>query len=322
MRPQIWIGDVVRALEVARSEDEQIEVLRVLGFTTAAGTFVDDDEPDPAPPPQIDPPSEDGGRAPHRPDHDPTDPEPDPDEEPADPSTTLAELPLLRPLRTETTGPVPDPIERLAPPTNERTVRPHLPLLVPHWTSAIIRAALTQPVDEGPIDIDALIEMLARGRPVIQLPRRPVRTLRYGVQVLVDRGSCMQPFRRDQNHLVAQIRSVVGRELVDVGYFSDAPQRGTGPGSRWTRTDYTAPTGGQRILLLSDLGLGGPPYVHGRSTPEEWEEFIALVTRAGCQPVALTPYPPTRWPFWMTALLPLVSWDRTTTTGQISARMP
>ncbi|MFE5851808.1 hypothetical protein ACFQ61_01075 [Streptomyces sp. NPDC056500] len=320
MRPQIWIGDAVRALEVAQTEEERVRVLRVLGFTTTAVTPLDD-EPLSAPPLQTVPPSDDHNeRAPRHHEDEPT--EPDTVEEPPDPSRDLAELPLLQPRRIETTSPAPDPVERLALPTNERTVRPHIPLLVPRWTSSLIRAALAQQVDDGPIDIDALIETLAHCRPVVQLPRRPVRTLRYGVQVLVDRGSTMQPFRRDQDHLVRQIRSVVGRELVDVGYFSDAPQRGTGSGARWTRTDYTPPTGGQRILLLSDLGLGAQPYAHGRSTPEEWQEFIALVTRAGCQPVALVPYPPARWPAWMTALLPLVSWDRTTTTGQISARMP
>ncbi|MFE5816192.1 hypothetical protein ACFQ6S_22730 [Streptomyces sp. NPDC056479] len=180
---------------------------------------------------------------------------------------------------------------------------------------------LSRQVCEGPVDIPALIDTLAHGRPVARLPRRRVPTLRYGIQVLVDRSAGMQPFRRDQDQLIGQIRTVVGAGLVEVGYFSDLPQRGTGPGARWTRTAYTPPELGRRILLLSDLGLGGPADDLQRAAPADWEEFVGLVTRAGCSIVALSPYPPDRWPGWMTRLLPLVSWDRTTTAGRARVRV-
>jgi hypothetical protein len=328
MRPRIWIADAVRALEVARTEDERARVLEMLGLTGG----VPRTDPPVTPPacPSVPEPSDEAGAeadadaAREKPGAAPDDdPPPGPDaEDRGESADRTAELPLLRPARVEATAAPRAPVEPLARPTPDRVPLPHLPLLVPRWTGAILRAMLSRQVCEGPVDIPALIDTLAHGRPVARLPRRPVPTLRYGVQVLVDRGAGMQPFRRDQDQLVGQIRTVVGTGLVEVGYFSDLPQRGTGPGARWTRTRYTPPERGRRILLLSDLGLGGPPDHPHRGTRADWEEFVGLVTRAGCGAVALSPYPPERWPAWMTRLLPLVTWDRTTTAGRTRVRVP
>lgn len=322
MRPGVWVGDVVRALEAAGDDAERREVLRLLGFTGAGTTTVAPAPVNPYPPPRRSPPPPRP-----RPEQAPS-PAADPPSPPAatpaphpEPPPPLAQLPLLRPTRVEPADVSPAPAEPLAAPGTERAPLPHQPLLEPDWTAAILRAVLSRQVDEGPVDLRALIDTLAHGRPVQWLPRGPVATLRYGVQVLVDRGTGLQPFRRDQDELVARIRSVAGPDLVDVGYFSDAPQRGTGPGVRWTRTAYEPPARGTRVLLLSDLGLGGPPHDPSRSTRADWEDFVGRVTRAGCVVVALTPSPPDRWPAWTTRLLPLVSWDRTTTTGKVRARV-
>lgn len=320
MRPQIWIGDVVRALRVARTEDEQAQVLRLLGFTGTvappvcpaapsagpavpeAGSGAPDEERDAA---AVN--SRDTGRTVA--------------EDQVEPPDPVGDLPLLQPVRVEPPRLPAAPVEPLPRPTSAPARLPHLPLLAPQWAGAILRDVVSRRVCEGPVDVAALIDTLAHGRPVVRLPRLPVPTLRHGVQVLVDRGSGMQPFRRDQDQLLAQLRTVVGSELVEVGYFSDVPQRGTGPGPRWTRTAYTPPAAGRRVLLLSDLGLGGPTEDHGRATRADWEAFVGLVTRAGCAVVALSPYPARRWPAWMPRLLPVISWDRTTTTGRIRARL-
>lgn len=319
MRPQIWIADVVRALDVARTESEQAQVLEMLGLAGGVPRTVEVPLPvrPPVPEPSAEAPREEPGAGPR------AEPTARPDaEDRGEVADVTAELPLLRPTSIEGTSVPREPVEPLGRPTSERVPLPHLPLLVPRWTSAIVRAMLSRQVCEGPVDIPALIDTLAHGRPVARLPRRRVPTLRYGVQVLVDRSAGMQPFRRDQDQLVRQIRTVVGSGLVEVGYFSGLPQRGTGPGARWTRTAYTPPELGRRILLLSELGLGGPPDDLHRAPQADWEEFVGLVTRAGCSIVALTPYPPERWPGWMTRLLPLVSWDRTTTASRARVRVP
>ncbi|GAA2389580.1 hypothetical protein [Streptomyces coeruleofuscus] len=321
MRSQIWVSDVVRALEIARTDGQRARVLEMLGFVPGAAPATGHVTPFAGP---------DGPRTPveaprreRRPEpaHEPT-PSTAAEEETRNVDVT-EELPLLRPVaRIEAVDTPREPVEPLARPTAERVPLPHLPLFVPGWTSAILRAMVSRRVTEGAVDIPALIDSLAHGRPVGRLPRLPVPTMRYGVQVLVDRGPGMQPFRRDQNDLLERIRAVVGPSLVEVGYFSGTPQRGTGPGARWTRTAYVPPEAGRPVLLLSDLGLGGPPEDPQRGARQDWEHFVGLVTRAGCGVVALSPYPPRRWPRWMTNLLPLVSWDRTTTASRAAVRLP
>ncbi|MFC8009008.1 hypothetical protein [Streptomyces cinereoruber] len=322
MRGEIWLGDVVRALEAAGTEEERVRIAGLLGFAPRS-VPVDDAPPSREPSPPSDDPFP-------RPSHEP-DPRADDEpiappvpEEPAEPVDVLAELPLLRPVPH---GPgregdaVPrEAVEPLARPTGVRLPLPHQPLLVPQWTGAIVRALLSRPVPEGPVDIPALIDTLAHERPVTSLPRLPVPTLRYGVQVLVDRGAGMQPFRRDQDELLRRVRAVVGEELVEAGYFSDAPQRGTGPGPRWTRTAYRPPRAGRPVLVLSDLGLGGPPGHRRRGTREEWTDFACAVRRAGCEAVVLSPYPARRWAAWMPRTLPLVGWDRTARPGHVGRR--
>jgi hypothetical protein len=116
---------------------------------------------------------------------------------------------------------------------------------------------------------------------------------------------------------------VAGAERTSVRYFEEAPLRGagSGPGRDWTA--YRPPASGTRILILSDLGTGGLPFDQIRSRAEEWRSFLALLRRAGCDPVAFVPYPPDRWPRWVTAL-PVVHWDRRTTvhavTEQVTSR--
>jgi hypothetical protein len=203
-----------------------------------------------------------------------------------------------------------------------RALRPHEPLLAPRSTPAVLGVALSRPVPEGAIDSEALVEAISRGRPVDRLPRRRSSTLRFGVQVLVDLGAGMQPFARDQWELVGQLRRLFGPERTDVQQFAYAPLRGAGPGPRWTWRPYRPPQPDARVLVLSNFGIGGPPLDYLASDRTEWEEFIEQVTRRGFSMVGFVPYPPARWPAWLRARIPLISWDRGTTvsTARSTAR--
>ncbi|MGQ4332142.1 hypothetical protein [Streptomyces hayashii] len=322
MRPAIWTGDAVRALAVARTEAEQARVLELLGLASVA-------VPSPVPPVDHEPgdssPDPDTAGRPSAPgprrESGPA-PEPDPDapgpaaDAPSGPETEGAGPPLLSPVRVEPVVLPNSPDELLPVPAAHPARLPHLSLLVPRWTGAILRSAVSRRVHDGPVDVAALTDLIARGRPVDRFPRLAVPTLRYGVQVLVDRGGGMQPFRRDQNQLAETIRAVVGERLVEVGFFSDVPLRGTGPGPRWTRTGYRPPEPGRPVLLLTDFGIGGPPDDPRRAARDEWEEFAAVVTRAGCDIAALCPYPPQRRPDWVSRLCPVIHWDRATPAGR------
>jgi hypothetical protein len=52
---------------------------------------------------------------------------------------------------------------------------------------------------------------------------------------------------------------------------------------------------------------------------DRWESYVRWLRQRDCRVVALVPFPPDRWPAWLTALLPVVCWDRVTTVGGVRA---
>ncbi|RKT55401.1 hypothetical protein [Saccharothrix australiensis] len=199
------------------------------------------------------------------------------------------------------------------------TARPrHVSLLPPRSQRAILQTVLSRPFPDGKVDLPALVDRIARGLPVRELPRQSVPTSRFGVQVLVDLGRAMAPFAADQRALVEQVRAVVGKHATEVRHFADSPLRGV-----WGDDDvagpYHPPAPGCRVLLLSDLGLGGPRVDRDRSRHAEWSRFTTILRWHGCSPIGLVPFPPARWPGWLRGLLPLVCWDRTTTVSRARA---
>jgi len=176
---------------------------------------------------------------------------------------------------------------------------------------------IAQSMREGPLDVPAIVEMLARRQVPERLPQKAKPTLRFGVQVLVDLGMSMRPFAGDQVQVVAQVRAIAGPQRTSVRYFSDAPGRGAGPGPRRTWRRYEPPERGTRVLVLSDCGLGGPPLYARRGRPEEWRSLVSDLRRQECDVVALLPVLADRWPSWLSALMPLVCWDRTTTVSKV-----
>ncbi|MFB7360225.1 hypothetical protein [Streptomyces gardneri] len=196
---------------------------------------------------------------------------------------------------------------------------PHQTLLPPSSEAATLHLLLSRVVPEGPVDVGLLLERVCRGDVLSQLPREPVRTLRFGVQVLVDLGMGMQPFYRDQSELVTRIGSLAGRHSRDVKYFSGTPLHRSGPGAGWTWRAYEPPPPGARVLILSDFGLneGGMASEH----EDDWCEVVRLIRRAGCRPLALVPAPSAQWPPWLVALMPVLAWDRCTTTAHVYAAL-
>lgn len=194
-------------------------------------------------------------------------------------------------------------------------------LFAPRSSAAILHLALAQPAPDGPVEVPALIDRLARCRPVDTLPRRSTPTLRFGVDVLVDTGIGMELFDRDVRDLLRQVRRVAGAGQTAVTRFAYAPPRGAGSGPKATWGRYRPPHPRTRILILSDFGMGGPAIDYRRANADEWVDFAHQIRRHGCAAVALTPYPRRRWPDWLPALFPVVPWDRNVTVGQVAARM-
>lgn len=198
------------------------------------------------------------------------------------------------------------------------------PLLVPTWTRALLSAVLARRVNDGPIDVKRVVELVARGEVTVNLPRYPRPTLARGVQVLVDRGETMLPFLEDQTWLEEQVQNVVGPGYLKTLYFEGCPTRRAGPGGKSGWKKYPTarqPKSGTVLLLLTDLGIGRPLWPGASAGEGEWLDFAAAVRKRGCPVVALVPYGPARWPASLQKFMTIIQWDRPTSASLVHARV-
>jgi len=322
MRPvtrEIWLGDVARAATTLGMTDQAgwERVAALLGLGPGG-------EPLPvAEPPRdvtdLPPPPTDPGRAGLT-----GDGEPEPYAEPSGaPRRTVAdeESTLLVPVGhrpPRRTGWAVDPLPApRSTPAAEVGAPSHLPLLAPRSTAAVLHAALARVTPEGDLDVERAADHMARGLPLAEIPRRPLPTLRYGVQILADISASMEPFARDVEDVIEQVRSLVGVAGTRVLRFADCPSRGVGAGPRGTWRPYQPPQHGTRVLLLSGLGRIGPVFDPHHGTEREWREILLRIRQHGCDTVALVPLPERLWPAWWQSRLRVVPWDRGTTVGRV-----
>jgi hypothetical protein len=190
-----------------------------------------------------------------------------------------------------------------------------LPLFDERWSRELLTALLATQARDGPIDEQAAVDRIARGQPPVPLRRLVRASLRRGAQLLVDVGEAMQPFTRDAWDLADQVERIAGVGGVSVQSFWDAPQRGMGP----MLGPYLPPSPSCPVLVLSDVGIGGPPLRVDRSQPKEWLDLEALLRARGSPLIVLVPYRRARWPTVLQQRLMLIEWDRTTTAARAYA---
>jgi hypothetical protein len=195
-------------------------------------------------------------------------------------------------------------------------VPPIDPLFAPAQERGILAATLSMRVDEGSVDVGRVIEEVTARRPLARLPLLPVPTTRYGVQLLVDVSPAMDPFAADVEYLVEAARRVMGVHRVSTAAFQGAPLDNvlgpTGEPGPWR-----PPPPGTPVVLVSDLGIGGPLLGHERPTRKEWLSFAARARAAGCPVIALVPFAPPRWDRRLRRAIRIVHWDRRTTAGVV-----
>jgi hypothetical protein len=309
--PSVFLADLVRAFALLKPADEDAKraVAAALGFTWSEALPVETPEPRPAP------------RVPPTPTAAVTRatvaatpaPEPAPDTRSVVPST-IEQLPEPR-----TASPL--TVEPLAADSGEGPPPPLETLFVPRWTRAILTVALSGSVEEGPVDVDQLVGIIARRHAVSRLPRLPLLTARCGAQLLLDRSPAMTPFLRDQRWLEGRISRIIGTDRVETRQFSACPLRGSGQGpvTEWERP-YHPPPPGTPVVALTDLGIGRPPGWDDWASVDEWMTFAAIARRARCRLVAFVPYRPLRWPAQLTRMMTVIHWDRTTTVAMAHKR--
>jgi hypothetical protein len=193
----------------------------------------------------------------------------------------------------------------------------HDPLLDARWHREIAVAATAQLLPLGLVDVAALVDRAARSLPVVRVPRKRRWSVNRGVQLLIDGGSGMDPFRKDQSAFTAVVRAVVGPERVEVVEFYDAPLRGVFDTATGGRREYEPPPPGVPIVLLSDLGYGHRARDGARATIREWQAFADAVAKRSRRIITFVPYPPPLLAPRLRRDLGAVYWDRSTAHRQI-----
>ena len=162
--------------------------------------------------------------------------------------------------------------------------------LSPRTERAILSAALGTYAEEGDLDMDRILESVAEKRALeLTSPRQRVATLRRGAQVWSISGPGMDPYRQDVERLVAQLDSILADDRLTVAGFAGTPLRGldTPAGER---SPWSPPPAGSPVVLVTDLGIGGPLVSEDRAHPAEWLAFASGVRRSGHPLIAFVRY--------------------------------
>jgi hypothetical protein len=191
------------------------------------------------------------------------------------------------------------------------------PLFPPTQTRGLLTAAISTWDADGPIDVTRVADMLARLEPIRELPREITASVRRGVQVLIDTGMGMGPYRADVAQLVGHVARLVAPDQLTRLYFTGCPSRECAAPGDGTMRPWQPPPRGTPLLVFSDLGIGRPPGTEARASVDEWLDFAVLARTAGCGVIALVPYGPRRWPRPLTRAMHLVHWDRRTTAAMV-----
>lgn len=306
-RPEIWLGDLLLVREELALDDEAtIELACLLGLRDrgrAEGRAERAEaEPVEIPMPKPQP----------KPAQPPTSPRPE------RPATAEGEsfrvFSRLKALGVATTGSarpawydttVPMQAAVTPPP------RPPRPLLGRLQRRSILSYALAVPVPEGPLDIPRIVRAAGRGHPLRDLPRKPRRTLRFGVELLVDRARWMEPFFTEQDGLLDYLETLLPADRLAVRYIEGVPGAEAGLAS----TRLPGSTQRQSLLALTDLGIGYRFQSIRPPDPANWLKLARKVSQAGRRFVALVPYTSARWPAGLAGRLPILPWSERTTVG-------
>lgn len=159
------------------------------------------------------------------------------------------------------------------------------------------------------LDLATLVRRSARLQPLTACFLAELRTASF-VHMLVDRGEGMEPFANDVEFLAAQFTDVAGHDRVEQRTFVGTPRRGLDPNVFTGETaEWKRPAARSLVLILTDLGVGGPAGSRDRAPAVEWRAVAATVASVEAELRVVTPFPPSRWPAGLAETMRIVSWD-------------
>jgi hypothetical protein len=229
---------------------------------------------------------------------------------------------VVEPLAPETTRPPiwSGPTLRQAPPD---VIPGKLQPLFPFATARALLGAAAHSVRDGDrLDLDEAVRVVAQRRPIRDLPRATSRTLRAGIQLVIDRTWAMRPFFDDIAVLRRQLFTVVGRDLIDEMWFFgelDQCRRPRRIGHRalpGPDVAWRPPQGGIPVIVVTDFGRADE-LNDVRRTAMEWKELVARAQMAGCDVVTIVPRRLAKSD--RDARMSSIAWDTRTSVGRVLA---
>jgi hypothetical protein len=169
---------------------------------------------------------------------------------------------------------------------------------------------LTATPDRGRrLDVPALLRQVALLKPLSAMYEDELRTAAF-VQLLVDVGEAMQPFTEDLAFLADQLIDVAGQDRVEERTFTGTPRRGLDPDPfGGSGRPWKPPPPGSLVVVLSDLGVGGPVGDRDRAPAREWLMVARAIAEAQANVRVLTPFPLHRVPTPLARKLRITPWD-------------
>jgi hypothetical protein len=178
---------------------------------------------------------------------------------------------------------------------------------------ALLRGVTAVRAPEGELDVPAAVEILAAGRAVEALPYEWIETTHGEVQLLLDIGPSMDPYREDVDRLPEELVRIVGDDALELRWFEDCP---LGPGGvlapeQLEPTAFVFPKSRTRLLAVTAFGARGP-FPPAPSIVRAWRRLAARCRRNGVPLLVLTPIAPPRRPAALAGRIATVTWDHTT----------
>jgi hypothetical protein len=189
-----------------------------------------------------------------------------------------------------------------------------IPIFAKRSERAILSATIAVQSATGNVDLDKTIDRLVHLKFIDKLPRRAVPTLKYGVQLMLDRAESMLPYFEDLQALEARLKQISGSSRFWSRQFKGSPLSR----QRFQKNPHPQKLiNNVPILIATDFGIGAPFHSRDRARPGEWARFAQQARKKGCPVVALIPHKPRFWPDQALTDFLCIHWNRTTSAGDL-----
>ncbi len=312
-RTDIGLADIVHAWRAlgAVTDADRRAVVRVLGFDLPAATDPEEGTgPEEAGPDDV---------APAIPREGPTAVEPE--EGPSQHSESLATPIYLTPLDPIVDNEAELPIEGIARP-GRGIALPLESLFAAGWARVISGTLTARTAPVGAIDVEGVVDALARRRLLRSMPRRDRLVSATQIIVVVDVRGTIAWFREDADQLIKRLDAVT-RYPISTVISEGVPGLTTDmvPTGDWSEEVTIRVGAGSRVIVISDLGLGAS---RGRGDPartRRWIGFMTDMRARSASVVIVTPVPPVRIPAAIRRTAACVYWDASTRPGTVHRRI-